>query len=132
MDAIPDSEFGILWDLGNAAHTGGESPAQTYAAIGGRVAYVHIKDALYDLHHPQAMKDGWRYVAPGAGQLPLMESIQLLRAGGYDGYYLFEHEKRWHPNLPEPEEIFPQFVRWIRKLQTHPSEKIDLTGEGRK
>jgi len=60
------------------------------------------------------MQDGWHYVAPGTGELPLAESIHLLKENGYDGWLLFEHEKRWHPNLPEPEEIFPQFVAWVR------------------
>lgn len=60
------------------------------------------------------MTDGWHCVAPGTGELPLIESIALLQEHGYNDWLLFEHEKRWHPNLPEPEEIFPQFVEWVR------------------
>ena len=63
-----------------------------------------------------AERDGWRYVVPGTGQLPLEEGIALLREAGYDGWIMFEHEKRWHPELEEPEEIFPKFVAWIRPL----------------
>jgi hypothetical protein len=37
-----------------------------------------------------------------------------LKSSGYDGWLQFEHEKRWHPNLPEPEEIFPVFAKWAR------------------
>jgi sugar phosphate isomerase/epimerase len=113
LDAIP-APFGALWDMGHTSRVGGETPAQTWAAIGPRVGYTHIKDAVYSPGHPQAMEDGWRYVPPGKGQLPLKESIDLLRAEGYDGWLQFEHEKRWHPALPEPEEIFPQFVQWVR------------------
>ncbi len=40
----------------------------------------------------------------------------MLRKQGYDGWLIFEHEKRWHPELPEPDEIFPQFMDWIRWL----------------
>jgi len=29
---------------------------------------------------------------------------------------MFEHEKRWHPELEEPEEIFPRFVAWVKPL----------------
>lgn len=118
LDTIPNPAFGCLWDMGHTARVGGETPAETYAAIGPRVGYTHVKDAVFDRSHPQAMQDGWRYVAPGTGQLPLAESIALLRRQGYAGYFLFEHEKRWHPELPEPEVIFPQFVRWIRSLPT--------------
>jgi sugar phosphate isomerase/epimerase len=60
------------------------------------------------------MEDGWRYVSPGAGQLPLKTSVTLLKDNGYTGWYQFEHEKRWHPELPEPEDIFPIFAGWIR------------------
>jgi sugar phosphate isomerase/epimerase len=62
------------------------------------------------------MQDGWRYVFPGQGQLPLAEAIQLLKADGYDGWLVFEHEKRWHPILPEPEEAFPAFAKWVDSL----------------
>ena len=95
---------------------GGESPAESYAAIGKRVGYCHVKDAVYDKSHPLAMDDGWRYVIPGTGQLPLAESIRLLKKSGYDGWLLFEHEKKWHPNLPEPEVVFPAFIKWVRGL----------------
>ena len=115
LDAIP-APFGALWDMGHTFRVGKETPLQTFEAIGPRVGYAHVKDAVYDPGHEQAMEDGWRYVYPGLGQLPLAESIQLLRKNGYDGWLLFEHEKRWHPNLPEPEEIFPAFVSWAREI----------------
>ena len=115
LGAIP-APFGALWDMGHTFRVGGETPSQTFAAIGPRVGYAHVKDAVYDPTHERAMNDGWRYVIPGQGQLPLAESIQLLRQNGYDGWLLFEHEKRWHPSLPEPEEIFPAFVSWVREM----------------
>lgn len=116
LDNIPDPAFGALWDTGHTWRVGREKPADSFAAVGSRVGYAHVKDAVYDPESPLAMKDGWHYVAPGTGELPLVESIALLKQNSYDGWLLFEHEKRWHPNLPEPEEIFPQFVRWIRPL----------------
>lgn len=114
LDAIPNPAFGALWDMGHTSRVGGEKPADSYAAIGKRVGYTHVKDAAYDPQHSQAMEDGWRYVFPGTGELPLAESIHLLKANGYDGWVQFEHEKRWHPELAEPEEIFPSFVQWVR------------------
>ncbi|HBX70607.1 MAG TPA: sugar phosphate isomerase/epimerase [Chloroflexi bacterium] len=116
LDSIPDPAFGALWDMGHTWRVGGEKPADSWAAMGARVGYVHVKDAVYDPTSPLAMDDGWHYVAPGTGELPLDESLALLMDSGYTGWLLFEHEKRWHPNLPEPEEIFPQFVRWIKPL----------------
>ena len=116
LDRIPNEAFGVLWDMGHTARVGEESPEQTYQAVGPRIGYTHVKDAVYDPQHAQAMRDGWRYVPPGAGQLPLEEAIALLKGHGYDGWIMFEHEKRWHPELAEPEEIFPIFPTWVRPL----------------
>jgi sugar phosphate isomerase/epimerase len=116
LDSIPDPAFGALWDMGHTWRVGREKPEDSFTAIGARVRYTHVKDAVYNPGSPLAMNDGWYYVAPGTGELPLVESINLLKANGYDGWLLFEHEKRWHPSLPEPEEIFPAYVQWIRSL----------------
>src|ERR1035437_6198854 len=108
LDSVTHPAFGALWDLGHTFRIGGESPEQTYAAIGPRVRYTHVKDATFDPSHPQAMNKGdapgWRYVNPGQGDLPLAQSVKLLQKGGYSaggGWLLFEHEKRWHPEIAE-------------------------------
>ena len=116
LDRIPDPVFGALWDMGHTARVGGEDPADSLNALGDRVYYIHVKDAIYDASHPLAMKDGWRYVSPGTGELPLAEAIALLKQRGYEGWVMFEHEKRWHDELPEPEEIFPEFTTWFKSL----------------
>ena len=116
LDHISNPAFGALWDIGHTPRVGGETPQETWAAIGPRVGYTHVKDASYDAKHPLAMQDGWRYVPPGTGQLPLAEAIALLKKNGYTGWLMFEHEKRWHPELPEPDVVFPVFVKWIRPL----------------
>ncbi len=110
LDHIDNTAFGALWDMGHTYRVGGETPRESYAAIGSRIGYTHIKDAIRD----ESVKGGWRYVPPGLGELPLEESILLLKENGYDGWLQFEHEKRWHPELPEPEVVFPLFVSWIK------------------
>lgn len=116
LSGIPDPHFGALWDMGLTSRVGGESPEETFSAIGSRVGHCHVKDAVHEPGHAQAMEDGWRYVPAGTGTLPLAASIRLLRRSGYDGWFVFEHEKRWHPDLPEPEEAFPVFMRWAKTL----------------
>ncbi len=116
LDAIPNPAFGALWDIGNTCFAGTETPEETLQALRGRIGYTHIKDAVYDPSHPLAMENGWRYVTPGTGQFPLAEMIAKLKATGYDGWLQFEHEKRWIPNLPEPEVAFPAFAKWARTL----------------
>ena len=108
LDRIPDPEFGILWDIEHTVCVGGESPAETSAALGPRIGYTHFKDAARD------SQGGWRSVLPGTGELPLAEAVRVLKAGGYGGYLAFEHEKRWQPALSEPEIDLPAFVHWAR------------------
>ncbi len=114
LDTINVPNFGALWDMGHTSRVGNEKPEETFGYIGPRVRYTHVKDATHDPSHPKAMKDGWRYRLPGEGQLPLAESIGILKRAGYDGYLVCESEKRWQPALAEPEEIFPAFVKWAR------------------
>jgi sugar phosphate isomerase/epimerase len=116
LERIPDPAFGVLWDMGHTPRVGGETPQETVAVIGPRIGYTHIKDAVFDPEHEESMRDGWRYVPPGTGQLPVAEAIRVLKEHGYNGWIVFEHEKRWHPELPEPEEILPQFVEWVKPL----------------
>ncbi len=116
LGGIPDPAFGALWDMGHTSRVGGESPEETFAAIGPRVGHCHLKDAVLEPGHPRAMEDGWRYVPAGTGTLPLARSVALLRESGYAGWLTFEHEKRWHPDLPEPEEAFPAFMKWAKTL----------------
>lgn len=116
LDHISEPAFGALWDMGHTWRVGREKPIDTFTALRQRIGYTHVKDAVFNPDSPMAMKDGWYYVAPGTGELPLVDSIKLLMEDDYDGWLVFEHEKRWHPNLPEPEEIFPQFISWIKPL----------------
>ena len=109
LDNVPDPAFGALWDMGHTYRVAGVLPEETWAAIGSRVGYTHVKDAVRE-------NNDWRYVTPGTGELKLEESIGVLKRHGYDGWLLFEHEKRWIPSLPEPEVIFPEFVAWVRPL----------------
>jgi sugar phosphate isomerase/epimerase len=128
LNEIPNPAFGALWDMGHTSRVGGEKPADSFKALcdcngNSRIGHIHVKDAVYNPQHPLAMKDGWRFVLPGEGQLPLAEAIAILRANGYDsgdqpalGWMMFEHEKFWHPELVEPEVALPAFITWARKV----------------
>ena len=43
------------------------------------------------------------------------KKAQLL-ADGYDGYFSFEWEKKWVPDLEEPEIAFPAYAEYMRNL----------------
>ncbi|MDQ8186751.1 sugar phosphate isomerase/epimerase [Pelagicoccus sp. SDUM812002] len=116
IDTVAHPCFRILWDIGHTTRIGTESPDETFKALGSMTPCVHLKDAVFEESHEFAMKDGWRYVLPGRGQLPLEDAVSILKCSGFGGWYVFEHEKRWHPDLEEAEEALPAYVKWMRSL----------------
>ena len=115
LNKLPKKAVGALWDMAHSPCYAGESPDHAMAAFGSRIAYTHIKDAVR-VENPSDAHHAWRYVTPGTGEVPLKESIGLLKKAGYDGWLVFEHEKRWVPDLAEPEDVFPKFVAWARQF----------------
>jgi sugar phosphate isomerase/epimerase len=57
----------------------------------------------------------WEPVLTGEGKLPLREIVEELQELGYGGFLSFEWERKWRPQLAEPEIAIPQFARWFRK-----------------
>lgn len=101
---------GFLWD---AHHTcvSGEKPEETYKVLGKFVRHTHLKDSL-----PEAGKPGERhYVLLGKGEVPVKETVRVLAAHDYKGFYCFEWEKRWHPDIEEPEVSFPDYAKKMRE-----------------
>ena len=113
---IHQPSFGILWDIGHTTRVSQEKPTQTLKRLGDNFKYIHIKDAIYNPNHPLAMDDGWYYVLPGEGQLPISSALKLLNDIDYSGWIVFEHEKRWHPELAEPVDALPAFINWLKNI----------------
>ncbi len=101
----------FLWD---AHHTcvEGEKPADTFRDLGKYTRHVHLKDSV---PVPGKPKEDRRYVLTGAGDIPVKETVRVLAAGGYKGYYCLEWEKRWHPEIEEPEVAFPHYAKTMRQ-----------------
>jgi len=93
----------LLWDAHHTFAFGKEQPEATLAAIKSYVRHVHLKDSV------PAGADR-RYVLTGSGEVPVGRQIAALAKSGYRGVYSFEWEKRWHPEIEEPEVAFPQFA----------------------
>jgi hypothetical protein len=53
----------------------------------------------------------------GRGESPIFQAIDLLRNGGYAGYYSFEWEKLWHPELEEPELALPAYLSAMMSIR---------------
>jgi sugar phosphate isomerase/epimerase len=122
LKAVDHPSFRALWDVNHPWRMRGETPEYTLSQIGRDIAYTHIKDS-----RPTG-EDSFEYVPIGEGDVPLREAFRGLARLGYDGWLVFEHEKRWHPGLPEPEVAFPQFVEAV--TGTLAAEGIPLANRG--
>jgi sugar phosphate isomerase/epimerase len=102
MQIANSPNVAILWD---AHHTfvAGEQPEATVAALGKYIRHTHLKDSVPD------GKDR-KYVLTGTGEVPVKRQVAALARIGYRGYYSFEWEKRWHPEIAEPEVAFAQYA----------------------
>jgi sugar phosphate isomerase/epimerase len=47
--------------------------------------------------------------------VPVRRILALLQEAGYNGYVSVEWEKKWHPDLAEPEVAIPQHIAWLRE-----------------
>ncbi len=110
FERVKAENLGVLWDLNHPHRYMGETPQESYDNIGRYTVYTHVKDSRLD-----DSKAG-QPVLPGEGSVPLAEMVNLLRAGGYDGYLTLEWEKKWHPEIAEPEVAFPPYARYLREL----------------
>ncbi|PYV63779.1 MAG: sugar phosphate isomerase/epimerase, partial [Acidobacteria bacterium] len=57
----------------------------------------------------------WEPALAGSGTFPLREILAKLKAIGYKRFVSFEWEKKWRPELAEPEVAIPQFAQWFRQ-----------------
>ncbi len=95
---------GLLWDSHHTVVAANESPDRTLEHLGRSIRHVHLKDSK-----PEG--NGVRYVLTGTGTVPVRDIVRLLVERKYRGYFSFEWEKAWHPEIEEPEEAFPHFAR---------------------
>jgi len=86
----------LLWDAHHTFVSGKEEPEDTVRQLGKYIRHTHLKDSV------PAGNDR-RYVLTGTGQVPVQRQIEALVKVAYRGFYSFEWEKRWHPEIEEPE-----------------------------
>jgi sugar phosphate isomerase/epimerase len=104
LTSVASPQFALLWDAHHSFVAAGEQPADTFAKVGKWVRHTHLKDSK-----PEGADR--RYVLLGAGQVPVREQVRVLAAAGYKGLYGFEWEKKWHPEIEEPEVAFPHYAK---------------------
>jgi sugar phosphate isomerase/epimerase len=94
LSQVDSANVGLLWDAYHTFADGHEDPDQTVRQLGKWIRHTHLKDSSDTSEH---------YVLVGRGTVPIQRQIAALRAIDYKGFFCFEWEKLWHPDLPEPE-----------------------------
>jgi sugar phosphate isomerase/epimerase len=102
MQEANHTNVGLVWDFFNMWSVTKEAPAEMYNQLKKYILHTHIKDAMLT-------EKGETYTLLGEGNAPVKEALHALKSGGYTGYYSFEWEKLWHPEIQEPEIAIPHF-----------------------
>ena len=112
MQAASHSYVGLVWDVTNMWAVTKEAPSAAYTTLKKHIRHVHIKDAK--------LVDGkLQYTLLGEGDIPIWEALTALFQNGYSGYYSFEWEKMWHPEIAEPEVALAHYPTAIKKHLKH-------------
>ena len=95
----------ILWDIHHSL-TAKEPIEDTWKHVGNYIRHLHVKDAGSDN----------KVCLMGDGVLPVGDIVRLALKNGFDGFFSFEWEKTWIPELEPPEVALPKFVRYMKGL----------------
>ncbi len=107
MQQVNHPHVGLVWDAYNMWSVTKEQPVQVYASLKNYIKHAHIKDAkLID------GKD--EYVLLGEGASPIFEAVDLLAKNNYNGYYSFEWEKLWHPEIGDSATAIADYPKKMR------------------
>lgn len=101
--------FGVVWDIQHSYRTVKNDFMPFYQLLKPTIKHMHIKDGV-------EVPDGFRITLPGEGDIAIGDIMKQLIKDGYDGFFSFEWEKRWHRDLPEPEVAFPRYMQCIQGL----------------
>ncbi len=109
MRAAEHKHVGLVWDIVNMWSVTKEPPTHAYQKLNKYVRHTHIKDL-------NMVNGKEQYTLLGKGEAPIFEGIDALNNGGYTGYFSFEWEKLWHPEIAEPEIALADFPK---KMSEH-------------
>jgi sugar phosphate isomerase/epimerase len=105
LETAASPSVALLWDAHHTFVSGKEAPEDTVRQLGRFIRHTHLKDSV-----PAGTGAGRRYVLTGTGDVPVRRQVEALAQSGYRGLYSFEWEKRWHPEIEEPEIAIAQFA----------------------
>ena len=97
---------GLLWDAHHTFATSNEEPESTVKELGKWIRHTHLKDST-------GSGEDRKYVLTGRGNVPIERQIKALESIGYKGFYCFEWEKLWHPDIEDPEIAIADFAHVV-------------------
>ncbi len=104
LEAASSEHVGLLWDAHHTFATSHEEPEFTVKNLGSWIRHTHLKDSTGE-------GEDRKYVLTGRGNVPIHRQIETLRSIGYKGFYCFEWEKLWHPDIADPEIAIADYAR---------------------
>ena len=109
MIAARHSHVGLLWDVSNMWTITKEPVQEAYQKLKPYIRHTHLKDAVL-------VEGKLQYKLLGKGEVPIFDAIGVLDEGGYKGFYSFEWEKMWHPEIAEPEIALADYPRAMKEF----------------
>ncbi len=92
----------LLWDAHHTFVSSHEEPEYTVHELGRWIRHTHLKDSV-------AVGKDRKYVPTGTGEVPIERQIRALQGIDYKGFYCFEWEKVWHPELQDASIAIPEY-----------------------
>ena len=108
MRSSEHPNVGLVWDPCNMWAVTKEAPAEMYKRLKRYIRHTHIKDAVITDGKPQ-------YKLMGQGEVPIFDAIKILKKADFKGYYSFEWEKLWHPEILDPEIAFADYSKVMKQ-----------------
>jgi sugar phosphate isomerase/epimerase len=92
---VNHSNAALIWDITNMWTITKEPVEEVADKLYPWIKHVHVKDA-------KTVDGKLQYVLLGEGEVPITKAMSYLTQRGYRGFYSFEWEKLWHPELMDP------------------------------
>ena len=103
-------EFGILWDIEHSDKVFGDDIEAFYRPLAHLVRHIHVKNHI-------RLGDGrFQLCSIDEGDIPVPAIVAALEKDGFAGYFSYEWEKKWHPELADAQEEFPRYCAYMRAL----------------
>jgi sugar phosphate isomerase/epimerase len=108
MQLTSNSNVGLVWDVANMWSVTKEPPVDVYQKLKRYIHHTHIKDL-------KVVDGKEHYTLLGQGEVPIFKAIDVLAKDGYKGYYSFEWEKLWHPEIAEPGIALADYAKLMKQ-----------------